>query len=168
MIVIVFGLPGSGKSYFAVRLAGLLHAEYIKSDSLRTMVTGKHYSQQDKMLVYDAMLERMKALAKKRDVVIDATFYRQSLRERFKEVVQKNGSMHFIEVIADEPLIKERLKTARSDSDADFEVYKKIKDEWEPLKDEHLIIQSTNDNIGEMLNKAKAYLHLNNDQKRNK
>ena len=35
MVVIVFGLPGSGKSYFASRLAGIISADYINSDRVR-------------------------------------------------------------------------------------------------------------------------------------
>ena len=32
MIIIVLGLPGSGKTYFASRFAKLIHADYINSD----------------------------------------------------------------------------------------------------------------------------------------
>ena len=42
----------------------------------------------------------------------------------------------------------------RTDSQADFEVYKKIKNEWEPFDQDHLILQSTDDNIEEILHKA--------------
>jgi predicted kinase len=41
MTVIVFGLPGSGKSYFATRLAELLNASYISSDQLRMQLYAK-------------------------------------------------------------------------------------------------------------------------------
>lgn len=35
MIVIVLGLPGSGKSYFAARFAELIHADHVNSDRVR-------------------------------------------------------------------------------------------------------------------------------------
>ncbi|HUZ58418.1 MAG TPA: AAA family ATPase [Hanamia sp.] len=35
MIVIVFGLPGSDKSYFASRLAKMIHAGHVNSDKVR-------------------------------------------------------------------------------------------------------------------------------------
>ena len=50
------------------------------------------------------------------------------------------------------------------DSEADFEVYQKIKNQWEPLNEDHLILQSTDDNINEMLNKAAGYLQLQNEK----
>jgi len=36
MIIIVFGLPGSGKSYFASKLAERINARYINSDVIRS------------------------------------------------------------------------------------------------------------------------------------
>ena len=68
---------------------------------------------------------------------------------------------------ANESVISERLKITRADSEADFVVYKKIKDEWEPFNQDHLILQSTNDNIEEMLHKATDYLNLSNDRRAN-
>lgn len=61
MIVIVFGLPGSGKSYFATRLSEKLRAEYVSSDRVRnTMYAYKTYSEKEKPEVYEDMLAMMK------------------------------------------------------------------------------------------------------------
>lgn len=57
MVVIVIGLPGSGKSFFASQLAQLINADYINSDQVRkTMMPPGHYSQQEKHSVYSQML----------------------------------------------------------------------------------------------------------------
>ena len=71
----------------------------------------------------------------------------------------------WIEVRAEESLIKERMKYSRVDSEADFEVYETIKKQWEPMQEHHLILQSTNDNLEEILNIAKDHLRLNDDQR---
>lgn len=43
MIFIVFGLPGSGKSYFASHLAEMKNAQYINFDRLeRTCMKNEH------------------------------------------------------------------------------------------------------------------------------
>jgi predicted kinase len=65
-------------------------------------------------------------------------------------------------------VINERLKKTRTDSEADFDVYKKVKNEWEPFNPDHLILQSTDNNIEEMLHKATSYLNLGNDKRTNK
>ncbi len=170
MIVIVFGLPGSGKSYFASGLSTLINAEYINSDQVRKHMPDKRtYSLNEKLSVYHEMLLKMKEFLKqKRNLVLDATFYKNDIRKKFMDEAEQNGGIKFIEVIADEALIRERLKTPRVDSDADFEVYKLIKEQWEPLYGLHLILRSTNDNIDEMLLKTADYLHLEDDKRTDK
>ena len=61
MIIIVLGLPGSGKSYFASRFAKLIHADYINSDRIRkSMFPARSYSEREKASVYNEMLELMR------------------------------------------------------------------------------------------------------------
>ena len=85
----------------------------------------------------------------------------------FLDEAENSDDIIFIEVRAEESLIRERLKRPRKDSEADFEVYKKIKKQWEPLDEDHLILQSTDDNIKEMLEKTADYLRLKNDKRTN-
>lgn len=153
MIVIVFGLPGSGKSFFASRLASTINACYIKSDTVRKEMLKKgNYSVEEKLSVYNAMLSKLiEAKKQNKNVVVDATFYKNEIRRNFISKAPADQRILFIEVIADEALIRERLKKKREDSEADFEVYKKIKEEWEPMDEPHLILKSTDDNINEML-----------------
>ena len=170
MIIIVFGLPGSGKSFFACRLAQQINAEYINSDIVRRMFPEKKtYSLNEKLSVYNEMLRRTKEMLKEnRDLVLDATFYKSDIRRKFIDEATPNGKISFIEVRANESVISERLKKIRTDSEADFEVYKKIKNEWEPFNQDHLILQSTDNNIEEMLHKAAVYLNIKNDKRTNK
>jgi predicted kinase len=158
MVILVMGLPGSGKSFFAARLADLTGAEYISSDRIRKTLD-LYYTREEKLMVYDEMLRQSeKAVAEDRHVVLDATFYTRNIRDRFAEALQGIDELAFIEVVADEELIKERLKRPREDSDANFEVYREIKEEWQPLRDEHLVLRSTDENIDSMLDQAVEYL----------
>lgn len=163
MIVMVMGLPGSGKTYFASRLAKAIDAEYLSSDRLRkTIITKRTYSEKEKGSVYDEMLLRMrKVVKKKKDIVLDATFYKSSIRKKFIMEGEGLDDLILIEIIASEPVIEQRLKKIREDSEADFRVYKIIKAEWEPVVHHHLILQSENDNIEDMLHTAISYLHSN-------
>ena len=169
MVIIVMGLPGSGKSYFASRLAANIHADYISSDSIRkTMIAKRTYSIEEKLSVYNEMLAQMQqAIKQHKDLVMDATFYKHSIRNKFIVETINTGGIFFIEVRADESLIQERLQQTRPDSEADFNVYKRIQAQWEHLQEEHLIVQSTNDNINDMLHTAIDYLHLKNDKRTN-
>lgn len=158
MIVIVLGLPGSGKSYFAGRLAEILRADYINSDRVRKELFPKStYSDVEKAAVYDAMRKKMEdSIAQEMNVVLDATFHKKSTRALFKQKIQEN--IRFIEVWADEEVIKERMKRSRPYSEADYRIYQLIRKEWEPVEEDHLRLQSTNDNIDDMLERAMKYL----------
>ena len=60
IIVIVFGLPESGKSYFAEKLAKAIQAEYFNSDRLRMeMYPKRTYSESEEEAVYNKMLNKM-------------------------------------------------------------------------------------------------------------
>lgn len=162
MVVIVFGLPGSGKSFFASRLAAKIHAEYVTSDRVRKQLFEKRdYSEVEKKAVYDNMLKSMsQAVRKNENIVLDATFHKKATRDLFVHELGSRELLFFIEVQADEEIIKERLKKDRPFSEADYEVYKTIRQKNEPLLKPHLVLQSTNDNITEMLESAVSYLKL--------
>ncbi|MGZ5221709.1 MAG: AAA family ATPase [Chitinophagaceae bacterium] len=161
MIIIVMGLPGSGKSFFATRLAAAINADYISSDRQRKkMIANRTYSANEKELVYNEMLMQMRqAIKQNRNLVLDATFHKNETRNKFKEEAGNTDEIIFIEIIANETLVKERLRATREDSEADFAVHQIIRQEWQPMKQLHLTLQSTNDNIEDMLEKTIEYLN---------
>lgn len=161
MIVLVLGLPASGKSYFATRLAKKLGAKYLGSDRLRKQLLQEpRYTTEEKERIYAEMQRQTSlALSQKEDVVLDATFYKEELRSLFAALARNEGTeLIYIEVRTTEAIARQRLNRPRKDSDADYEVYKKVKEEFEPLRQEHLVLQSTEDNIDEMLEKAMKYI----------
>src|SRR5687768_18164345 len=109
MVIVVMGLPGSGKSFFAQRLATALDAEYINSDRIRkVMLSARTYSDNEKLSVYDEMLKQMQmAVKQKKDIVLDGSFYKHSIRRKFIQKARRTGGINFIEVRAAEPLIQE-------------------------------------------------------------
>ena len=108
MIIIVFGLPGSGKSYFASLLAQKLKAAYLNSDKERKKImTQRTYSESEKMMVYDLMLQKMKTFVQEgKSLVLDATFYKNKIREKFIYTAKGKTPIEFIEMRAAEALIK--------------------------------------------------------------
>jgi predicted kinase len=161
MFILVMGLPGSGKSCFARQLASVTGAEYISSDQVRQVMLGvATYSDKEKWMVYDEMLRMaVTAAGEGRNVVLDATFYTQALRRAFTRALEQAGRIILIEVMADERLIRERLRRPRMDSDANFEVYAELKELWEPVPEPHLTLRSTNENVESLLDQAMEYIH---------
>ncbi len=160
-MVIVSGLPGSGKSYFASRLAKELNARYINSDLTRTRMDARgKYAFDDKLDVYEEMArEAGTCMREGESVVVDATFYRRSMRELFFTLAKLlHHKLAYIEIVADEDLIRERLKTPRLDSEADFSVYRLLKPQYETPEREHLVVESKDGNVDSMLRQAKEYI----------
>lgn len=160
-MVIVSGLPGSGKSYFAGKLSRELGAAYVNSDQVRQeMHASGRYSFDDKLTVYREMARRTaKVIEAKKDVVIDATFYHHTMREMFVKLARLyKVPLFLIVVTADEPLIRQRLQAPREYSEADFSVYEKVRDEFEGIALPHLTLESTDSNVAEMLRKALQYI----------
>jgi predicted kinase len=166
VVIIVFGLPGTGKTYFASKLAEQINAEYVNSDRLRKELFPKRtYSDREKEIVYKAILEKTKrSIDENKDVVLDATFYRNDVRKMLIREIQNKSEIFFIEIIADENVIRQRLRKERPHSEADFEVYKLIQRQWEPLGEPHLVLNSTGDNIHQMLEKTMDHLQKENDK----
>ena len=167
MVVIVSGLPGTGKSYFALRLSQRLGAEYISSDRTRKAMDamGK-YAFEDKLNVYEEMAKTAGGyLRQGKTVVVDATFYRHEMREIFRTLATLlHQPICYFEITAPEEVVKERLSVPRTDSEAGFAVYQQLKPQYESLPEEHLVLQSTNDNIDRMLSKAIDYIKRVNER----
>lgn len=162
MVIIVSGLPGSGKSYFAQRLAEAMDAVYLSSDRIRNSLQARgKYSLEDKMQIYRIMAElAVKHLNRGEWVVADATFYHHSMRDLFSGIaVRHHAHIAFILVMASEILSRRRLAKPREDSEADFGVYENMKLLFEPYANEHLELHSGTDNVSEMLAIATKYLH---------
>ena len=161
MIINVYGLPGSGKSFFASRLAAKLHAKYISSDQTRKEMNALgQYTFTDKLQVYKAMATIAdQNLADGKSVVIDATFYHHTMRDIFMELGKQRQIAVFVILIqASEVITKKRLSRTRPDSEADYPVYLVIKDQFEMLDKPYLKLQSENNNIDSMINRAIEYL----------
>lgn len=161
MLIGVCGLPGSGKSYFASRLAKQLEATYLSSDALRKeLVSEPRYSYNEKERVYENLLAQ--ASTHLRDggtVVLDATFHTAARRHRVTQLGAESGAtLRWIEVFATKPVLRTRLAADRPDSDADYAVYEKIRQESEPMTEEHIGLESTQSNLTEMLDQALGYL----------
>jgi predicted kinase len=166
MLILIAGLPGSGKTYFAKALAQKLNAKHLSSDVLRQQLELKgQYDEGIKKRVYDEMQQlTQQHISEGAVVVVDATFYKEAVRDLFIETAEKNNAPCFIiEIKAEEETIQKRLQRKREYSEADFEVYQKIKKSFEPIHQHHLVLWSDKMEIEEMVEKGVAYINLVGD-----
>lgn len=158
---VVCGLPASGKTYFAEYLAPLLNAKHISSDVIRSALRmrGK-YDLVSKKLIYDEMLRQLESACNdQKNVVLDATFYKKDIRKIFMEFARKHDcELKFIEIRASDDTIEKRMKKKRKYSEADFEVYELIKQEYEEMDFDRLVLYSDREKLKDMLEKSLEYL----------
>lgn len=163
-LVLVAGLPASGKTWLAGALAESLQAAHISSDAVRAeMDLRGAYDTVSKQKVYDAMLERGEAELKSgRNVIVDSTFYKKSLRQPWLELSIKCGvPCRIIKVYVPEDIAFQRLQKKREDSEATREVYLKLREAWEDIDENYLSLDSNRLSLTEMVKRTRAFLTEN-------
>jgi len=145
-LFIVSGLPGTGKTTFARALAAALEACHLNSDAIRTELGLRGvYSPAIKQKVYQTLLHRTETHLRAGEVVVvDATFYREELRQPYLALADRLGVLwQWIELTAAEGVIRERIAEPRPDSEANFATYQLVKRQYEPLLLPHLQLSTT-------------------------
>lgn len=149
MIVIVCGLPGVGKTTFAKKLAPLINAIILSTDKIRKeIISSPTYEKDERRLIYDIMILLAKYLYDSgTNCILDATFNREESRIEVKKKLGIQDKEFFvIECMCPENIIISRIKERKKDySDANVEVYQKMKKIYEPIKGKHITIDTTLD-----------------------
>ena len=149
MIVIVCGLPGVGKTTLAKEIAPMIKATILSTDKIRKeLLSQPTYQQQERILIYDIMVIIAKYLHDAGiNCILDATFNKETSRN---ELIEKLGlskdQIKIVECICPEAVVISRIKARKNDySDADVSVYNKMKKIYEPVKGEHLTVDTSKD-----------------------
>ena len=161
MLIIVRGLPGTGKSYFSENFAIALGATYVSSDQVRARLKLRgRYEETVKERVYQEMFKEAKeALQSHHHCLMDATFSKlDRLGAASRLAAAYSVAFFVIEMTADEDTIKDRVSRSRKFSEANVAVYEKIKREYESIQEDFLLLNSSTLSLEAMIKKAKKYL----------
>jgi predicted kinase len=153
LIILFCGLPGVGKTSLANELAPLINAIVLSTDKIRKeLISTPTYTKEEKRLIYDVMLLVARYLhdAAGINCILDATFSTEKSRRTAIEKLANVSSeqIYIVECICPEDVIISRLKARKGDySDADIDVYRKMKQVYEPVKEmeKHIVIDTSQD-----------------------
>lgn len=152
MLILVTGLPGSGKSTVAKMLAGELDAVVLNSDTLRRELfpVSRDYSSRETQAVIRETERRTKELLQAgRVVILDALFTKQRPRDEYKNVAEELGAPFVVVLVAaSEEMTKTRMdlrEEAGDASEATFAYYLDRKPHFEAVVGEHILIENRGD-----------------------
>ncbi len=161
ILIIIFGLPGTGKTTFATLLSKQLGIKHYNTDIIRSLSgKSKQYDEENKTLIYDEMLSLTSLeFEKGKSVIIDATFYKKKLRKKFQVLAQEyDVIVKWIEICADEEIVKKRVSKKRRYSEADYTVYQKIKSQFEPMQEKYIQLFSGQEEMPDLIEKAIKFI----------
>lgn len=94
-LFLLYGFPGSGKTYFARQLCDELQAAHIQGDRIRFELFDKpRYDRQEDLIIYRLMLYMAEEFLKSGiSVVFDMNAMRTSQRRQLRELAHKNKSL---------------------------------------------------------------------------
>jgi predicted kinase len=153
-LVVVSGLPGTGKSYFCRRLAERTPVVVLESDALRKVLfPSPGYGAEESSHLFQT-IHRLAAdlLAGGMTVVLDATNLEEYHRERLYHIAEQTGArLIVVQVCAPPDLVRQRLlgradrRDAADNSEADWQVYQRMRPSAETIRRNHFRVDTSRD-----------------------
>ena len=153
-LVVVSGLPGSGKSYFCRRLASRHPIARLESDALRKALFGQptHSPEESRRLFAACHYVLDQLLGAGISALLDATNLREVHRRQLYAIADRHrAKLVLVSLRAPAAVVEERLasRARRSDladlSDAGPEVYQRMRSLDEPIGRPHIVVDTTAD-----------------------
>ncbi len=153
-LVIVSGLPGTGKSYFSRKLAERLPSAVIESDALRKQLfPTPTYSAEESHRLFNAchrLIEEL--LGKGVPVILDATNLVEHHREPLYRIARRLGAkLIIVRVEAPRELVRQRLQgraegiNREDKSDAGWSIYQRMRTRVERISRNYFAVDTSRD-----------------------
>jgi len=153
-LIVLSGLPGTGKSYLSRRLAERMPLLVLESDALRKkLFPSPEYSIEESSRLFQTIHLLIKRLLQKGiSIILDATNLSETYRERLYQIgEEQRAKLVMVWVKAPESVVYERLgqrakEQLRSDhSEADWSTYRKMKPAIEKIRRNYFAVDTSRD-----------------------
>lgn len=154
VLVMMSGLPGTGKSYLAGRLTEKLPFVLLETDFARKILFPEPtYSAEESGRVFrvcHAVIDKL--LRRGVRIIFDATNLIEFHRARIYHIVDRaEAKLVIVRTVAPEEVVRERMlrrKTQRSPGDiseANWRIYKRMAQREQPISRPHIVIDTSDD-----------------------
>ncbi|MEO8457803.1 MAG: ATP-binding protein [Chloroflexota bacterium] len=153
-VVVMVGLPGSGKSHLARLIATRVGAVQLDSDALRkALYKEPRHTEQEHRRLFPALHVLMERLLERGlTVIVDATNLKEANRKPYYRIAAKYGAPVFlVRTWAPSAVIRQRLADRESErpahdySTATLEVYQKMRLDAERVRKRHVSVDTSRD-----------------------
>jgi len=153
-LVVLVGLPGSGKSTFARELAKRHPSAILDSDALRQeLFAVPEHSKKEHSRLFPALHHLMgRLLSRGVTVIVDATNLKESSRKPYYEIAKEHDApIILVRVEAPIGVIRDRLRKREAERDpldrstATLEVFEKMVADEQSIQHEHLTVDTSED-----------------------
>jgi len=145
-LVALCGLPGVGKSTVAGLITDRLDATRLRTDAVRKeLFLDPDYTDAETDTVYRELCDRAGGrLGDGESVVLDATFAERTHRRLARDLASGHGVVfRLVRVVCDREVAERRIADREDISDADVEVYRQFRDEFEPIECEYVTVDNS-------------------------
>ncbi len=151
-LMVIIGLPGTGKSHLAAQLSERLPYLVLESDVLRKALFSKPgYLLAENARLFRTLHQLVTVLLEKGvSLILDATNLSERNREYLYQIADTlKSKLILVRVEAPPDLVKERLTSRfnepESSSDADWSVYQKMKPTVQKISRRHFVVDTSQD-----------------------
>ena len=152
-LVLVSGLPGTGKTHFSKELSKHLPFVTLESDALRRILnTNPNHSKSENTRLFSAIHSLCERLLREgRSVIADATNLTEKHRQHFYDISDRTDvKLIIVQIKAAPSVVKERIgqtdvKEEGNKSDADWQVYKRMEKSVDKIKRKHYSVDTSGD-----------------------
>jgi predicted kinase len=153
-LIVVSGLPGTGKSFVCRKLAERLSFLVLASDTLRKILfPSPQYQESENKRLFSACHILIEELLRKGiPIIFDATNLLEHHREYFYRAAERVGAKLILvcveaptKVVRQRLLAREKAAMSQCDSEAGWEVYNKMKPRREKISRNHLVVDTSQD-----------------------
>ena len=154
VLVVVSGLPGTGKSFFSRQLSESMPLVILESDALRkALVSSPVHTAGESARLFKTIHELIDLLlGYSIPVLLDATSLAESHRERLYRIAEQwDAKVILVRMKIPSEVARQRLderastSPRRDRSDADWGVYERMVPSQEPIRRNHLVVDTSQD-----------------------